>query len=58
MNMWAILFFALIVGVLVFYIILQRKNPAEAEVVATEAKSVWRRLFEWAVTKWQRAINK
>jgi len=58
MNFWAVLFFVLIVGVLVFYIFLQRKNPAEAEVIAGEAKSLWQRLMEWAMKKWERAVNK
>jgi len=58
MNFWAVLFFVLIVGVLAFYIILQRKNPAEAEVIAGEAKSLWQRLGEWATKKWERKVNK
>lgn len=45
MNMWAILFFMLIIVALGLYIVLQRRDPETADVIAEKADSWWKRLL-------------
>jgi hypothetical protein len=48
MNGYAFLFFAIIIAVLVAYIVLQRRDPDQADAIAGKADSWWKRLLAWA----------
>jgi hypothetical protein len=45
-NEYAFLFFAIIIAVLIAYIVLQRRDPDQADAIAGKADGLWKRLLK------------